>query len=218
MKTVVFSDTHLALPFDQKKFDFLIDLIERFDRIIINGDFWDGYLISFDEFVNSKWNMLFPHLLNKETIYVYGNHDKESQSDTRRSLFSKIQTKKYILETRMYTYQIEHGNRLSPFVDETDGFVSPPWVQKSFSVAEYFIVNHLPKRIMKVTHGRFNNKIKKLWLDESKENQILVTGHTHFAEIDLESRFINTGFVNHGLGHYLSINEEGKSNSVVVRY
>jgi UDP-2,3-diacylglucosamine pyrophosphatase LpxH len=42
MNTLVISDTHLG-KYDQKKDKFLKDLIKGYDRIIINGDFWDNW-------------------------------------------------------------------------------------------------------------------------------------------------------------------------------
>ncbi|KKP50689.1 MAG: hypothetical protein UR42_C0024G0015, partial [Candidatus Roizmanbacteria bacterium GW2011_GWA2_33_33] len=50
MNILVFSDTHLYLPFDGKKFNFLKKIISDSDQVIINGDFFDDYMISFDEF------------------------------------------------------------------------------------------------------------------------------------------------------------------------
>jgi len=43
MKIAIFSDTHLRLPFEERKFKFLERVIKNVERIIINGDFWDGY-------------------------------------------------------------------------------------------------------------------------------------------------------------------------------
>ena len=62
MKILVFSDTHLSSTFEEKKFNLLKEIISRADRVIINGDFWEGYLISFKEFLDSRWKELFPLL------------------------------------------------------------------------------------------------------------------------------------------------------------
>jgi predicted MPP superfamily phosphohydrolase len=88
MQTLIFSDTHLTKGFNRKKYEFLREIIEPVDRVIINGDFWDGYLTSFDKFVNSEWQKLFPLLKEKQTIYLYGNHDKTKWCDSRVNLFS----------------------------------------------------------------------------------------------------------------------------------
>src|SRR3989339_1338248 len=111
MNILIFSDTHLYLPFDEKKYNFLKKIIEKSDQVIINGDFFDNYMISFDEFVNSSWNRLFPLLKSKKTIYIYGNHDKRSFSDKRVELFSDIQAERYKIKTSNKTFIFEHGQK-----------------------------------------------------------------------------------------------------------
>ncbi len=53
MKTLIFSDTHLTNKPDPKRMAFLKKIINEADRVIINGDFWDGVFISFDQFLSS---------------------------------------------------------------------------------------------------------------------------------------------------------------------
>ena len=98
MNILVFSDTHLYLPFDGKKFNFLKKIISDSDQVIINGDFFDDYMISFDEFIKSPWNQLFPLLKKKKAIYIFGNHDQEKFSDKRLNLFSDVQVTSYKLQ------------------------------------------------------------------------------------------------------------------------
>lgn len=57
MKILVFSDIHLS-TFDLKKYRFLKQIIHNSDRVIINGDFIDDWLISGEEFLKSKWRSL----------------------------------------------------------------------------------------------------------------------------------------------------------------
>jgi hypothetical protein len=59
MQTLIFSDTLLHQKFDQKKYNFLLKIIKAADQVIINGDFWDSDLSSFDKFVKSRWKQLF---------------------------------------------------------------------------------------------------------------------------------------------------------------
>src|SRR3990170_7877882 len=98
MKILVFSDSHLTDKFEEKKFDFLKKIIRQSDLVIINGDFWDGYLTTFSRFISSDWNKLFPLLKSKKTIYIYGNHDRESYIDRNAKLFSDLQTHSYRLK------------------------------------------------------------------------------------------------------------------------
>ena len=62
MKILVFSDTHLTDVFDAARFEAMAKMIDEVDQVIINGDFWDGYIIKFSEFIESGWNQLFPLL------------------------------------------------------------------------------------------------------------------------------------------------------------
>ena len=70
MSTLVFSDTHFGKKFHQRQFEALKKLISESNKIIINGDFWEGLAISFDDFLKSDWSKLFPLLKQRETIYV----------------------------------------------------------------------------------------------------------------------------------------------------
>ncbi|KUK82735.1 MAG: Metallo-dependent phosphatase, partial [Microgenomates bacterium 39_6] len=87
MKTLIFSDTHLTDRLDPKKMAFLKKIINKADQVIINGDFWDGAFISFDQFLSSPWQELFSLLKKKQTIYIYGNHDKKERCGKGVSLF-----------------------------------------------------------------------------------------------------------------------------------
>jgi len=67
----VISDTHLTNKFNENKFNKLRSIIESSDKIVLNGDFWDGYATDFEDFYNSKWSALFPLLKSKKTIYLF---------------------------------------------------------------------------------------------------------------------------------------------------
>ena len=42
-----------------------------------------------------------------------------------------------------------------------------------------------------------------------KRDDILLCGHSHYPEIDLKHKFVNSGYIQNGKAHYLII-EEGK--------
>ena len=65
-KILIFSDTHLTKRFEEKKYNLLVRLVSSSDRVIINGDFWDSWFVSFKDFLGSKWNKLFPLLRERE--------------------------------------------------------------------------------------------------------------------------------------------------------
>ncbi len=206
MNILVFSDTHLGSLFEEKKFNFLSALIDQVDRVIINGDFWEGYGTSFDRFVNSPWKQLFPKLKAKQAIYIFGNHDRQILSDKRTALFSKIQTDRFALKPNGTRFIFEHGHRLCPIMDEP----SPP--SKRLVVATYLtgkaeeimtITNN--KAIKRFLLGKYNNIIKRKLKKELSDNEVLICGHTHLSEFNIKERFVNTGIVRHGLAQYLLI-------------
>lgn len=209
MKTLIISDTHLDFPIEQKKLDFLKKIITQADRVVINGDFWDGHNTTFDTFIKSRWSELFPLLLKRKTVYIYGNHDLKKFADDRVNTFSVKQCTRYILKLNNKKLVIEHGNRLCRFVDED------PWkVLTPTGLLMKFIIVHIEKRIIHLlgpefigkTGRRYNNIIKKKIRKELKKNEIYVCGHTHSAEFNPDKGFINSGFMKYGIAQYLLIN------------
>lgn len=209
MKILVFSDTHLDLPFEEKKFKLINRIITDSDRVIIAGDFWEGYQIKFDQFIHSPWKSLFPLLKSRNTIYIYGNHDKKILSDELVSLFSTIQTHQYKLKVDGKIFIVEHGNRLSPFFDDILHLKRPPFfLTKQVKKVSQFLLKKYKKKFTRFAYSRFNKTIKRRIKKEFKDNQIIVCGHTHFAEFDLSNQFINTGFIRFGLAQYLVIESQ----------
>ncbi len=206
MRTLIFSDSHLNLPFEEKKFNFLRHVIEDADQVIINGDFWEGYKMTFDQFINSPWKHLFPLLKKRKTVYMFGNHDKKIYSDKRANLFSVIQTNRFELKLNGKTLIFEHGNRLYPLLDETH-----PQLYKlirpilPLSSVHYLFVRKFGSKLVRSTFAKFNKIIKKKLKKELSKNEVFICGHTHGAEFDLPHQFINTGFIKYGLAQYLLI-------------
>lgn len=213
MKILIFSDTHLTDEFKPKKFNFLKSIIENSDKVIIAGDFWEGKLITFDQFVNSEWSKLFPILKIKNCVYVFGNHDKRSYSDIRVNLFSDRQEEVYEFTEGKNTYRIKHGDTkkikysvIKTIADVT--FMSERFFTKHMHEdLEHLLVKLFGKRILQVLFKKYNNVIKKQEKSKLTDDQIFICGHTHAAEIDLKNNFINTGIIRHGLGQYITINE-----------
>ncbi|MBI4009016.1 metallophosphoesterase family protein [Candidatus Roizmanbacteria bacterium] len=206
MKLLVLSDTHLDLPFEEKKFKFLKKIISTADRVIINGDFWEGYNINFKQFINSPWKNLFSLLRSKKTIYLYGNHDRKHYSNKQTFLFSILQTQQYKMRLNGKTLVFEHGNRLMPLIDETHPNV--------FNlIKKTNILGFIHKELVRKSGSKFfrhflnmqNKAIKKRIKQELKNNEIFICGHTHSAEFDLKNNFINTGFIKYGLAQYLIV-------------
>lgn len=211
MKILIFSDAHLTAWFNLRKFDFLAKIISEADRVIINGDFWDGYLTSFDKFVKSDWSRLFPILKAKKAIYIYGNHDKTKWCDTRVNLFSDQQQKMLKIKFKEKELIIEHGHRLKKAIGDKCKWMTQNKVLCNIALygRQVFtrlvgpdIVNITPPVIVK------HRKMKAWAKKKLKDNQILIAGHSHRAYFGPDEHYINTGFINGTHAQYVIIDEE----------
>lgn len=173
--------------------------------MIINGDFWDGYRTTFDAFISSRWSKLFPLLKLKKTVYLFGNHDRKSFMDKRMKLFSDIQSEKFTLKINKKNFIFEHGNKISPLLDES------PLMPHFLNQITTRIAGSALKNIsfLQFLHKRMNEMIKTKMEKKLKRNDILLCGHSHYPEIDFEHKFVNSGYIQNGQAHYLII-DEGK--------
>jgi len=212
MKTIVVSDTHLTAKFDKDKFNFLFNLFSSCDQLIVNGDFWSCYSSTFEEFVNSDWKQLFPIMLEKNTTYIYGNHDREEFMDKRINMFSKIQNLRTEFASKNNIFHIEHGHLFF----KHQSIHNPKFMQINRKLKVDERIRHpLDNFLYKIVGignlskilGFMNNKIKLGGQKIIGSQKILVTGHTHIAEFD-KNKFINTGFIDQGLGWYLEISDQ----------
>ena len=210
MKTLIVSDIHLRSVFDKKKYLYLEKLFSSVDHIILNGDFWDGYRTTFDHFVSSEWNKLFPLLKSKGTVYLYGNHDQRQFCDERTSLFSVEQKDNHILKNESITYYIEHGDTLCPSID-----VIYHLSRKLLSYINMFFqfIEYISSRIgsphtilLKLTNRTIKKKLKKIQFPHW-----YLCGHTHLAEFDEIDKFVNSGYIQYGKASYLIADSSGLS-------
>jgi len=210
MKTVIVSDIHLTHRYDERKFLFLKELFSSADKIILNGDFWDGYITTFDRFVDSPWKNLFPLLREKEAIYLYGNHDQKRFSDERVSLFSMEQKDYHELMVKNEVYHVEHGQILCPSIDMIYPLsrTSLYYINVVFNKIEALLV------YLKSPHNSVlkyeNRKIKKK-LQLAKVPYFYICGHTHYPEIDKDNKFANSGYIQYKRATYLIIDSSGLS-------
>lgn len=218
MRYLIFSDSHITDRFDKSKLEILKKAIDGADRVVINGDFWDGFSTTFDKLVASEWSKtLFPLLKKKQTVYIFGNHDAEKYSDERTSLFCDTKTHDYTFESGNITVHCEHGNRLVPLIDEWIATRMPPFLNNFYNRFEKAMVGRFGSNYMKFAYSKFNTQAKKKFSSEKKEGEYLAIGHTHFAEHDPTYRFMNSGIVQHGLAQYIYV-EDGKITPVEVAY
>lgn len=208
MKTVVISDTHLSGKVYPKKFRYLKSIIEDADKVILAGDFWDGFVVSFDKFVNSEWQMLFPLLRERQAVYLYGNHDRPEWCDERVSLFSVKSGADTSLSVGGQLYHITHGHTiLTPYDDRLPvlNHKVPLRIGSHIDLAHKAIWG---KRFLG-RKSRINAPMAKWAANNLSEEQVLITGHSHYPEIDLSRRFINSGFIGLGYGNYVVIYPSG---------
>ncbi len=210
MRTLVFSDSHLEDTVDEKKYRLLEHLITASDRVIINGDFWDGFLVNFDSFINSPYRRLFPLFKQKKTVYITGNHDHYDFIDNRVNLFSVKNTQRYELPLGKKTLIFEHGHMQVPiFKNENPVLKKYRYpISSTLNKVEEFLVRNTGGVITKLIQKNLNETIKKTIKSDLKKDDIFICGHTHYAEFSLDEQFINIGIMKHGLAQYLVIENE----------
>lgn len=210
MKTLIISDIHLTHIFDEKKFLFLKKLFSSVDQIILNGDFWDGYITTFDAFVSSPWKKLFPLLREKNAIYIYGNHDQRQFSDKRIFLFSAVQKDNHLLTLNNQAYHIEHGHLLQKTIDIAHPhskrvlFLITSVLQSLEHILNFSGSPH--QFILKKKNEEIKAKLKAM-----KFPHWYICGHIHYAEIDEKNKFANSGLVQFGKASYLIVDSSGLS-------
>lgn len=216
MKTIIISDLHLTSKFNKRTFSFLKELIESADRVIINGDFWDSYVTSFDKFVNSKWKALFPLLKERNTHYNYGNHDLKKDCDKRVNLFSVTQGDSLNFKVGDKELHIQHGNGLSPDIMEKHPYLNIRFLSNLFYKHTAFPLYNL---LLRISRGKFyhnNPQSRKTvdflrsWARENMgDDKILVCSHSHIGSIDWDNHFFSTGCIqNHWAEYLLIIDDE----------
>ena len=219
MKTLVISDTHLDLPFDEKKYALLKRIISQADQVIINGDFWEGFLLTFDDFFASEWSRLFPLLKKRKAIYIFGNHDAREYNNLEKiKEFSDIQTERYTLEDNGNTYIFEHGHRILPFEKEKPNVRDPKFHKavRKVDALERHIVRTFGSFYQHLVFI-FNSMMKKRIRQELQNQEFFFCGHTHIHEINHKKRFYNTGIIKHGLAQYIYI-ENGEITAKQEHY
>ncbi len=221
MKTIITSDLHLTTKFEPAKFNYLRKVIEQADRVIINGDFWSYYSCTFEQFINSQWNRLFPVLKSKNTVYIYGNHDEEIWCGDCTE-FSDIQSYEYDLKVGEHLYKVQHGHRLclsKPINNEkymrverklhVDDLIRYPlesWIIKRLGLSKYQRLT----RSMQI-------ELKKYALQHMSENEVLITGHSHHGEVDFTDKFANCGFIGSGIAEFIILDSDVDVKSLELK-
>lgn len=202
MRRLIISDTHLGKRFSNRKCRYLENLFKKYDEIILNGDFWDYYSLSFDSFIKSEWNRLFP-VMKEKTVYIYGNHDKRKWSDSRVSLFSKTQSDNFQLEVFGRKVIFTHGHLIEDFKQiESEKLIK---VYRGLRVHNVgMALDYLIMFLRVNRYKKINNYAKNL-----KSNELLVCGHKHISKVNLKNRYVIGGSVLFRRSTYLELDEKG---------
>ena len=215
MKTLVFSDTHLSHRFDQAQFELLRQQIEAADRVVINGDFWDQYLTTFDKFVKSDWRQLFPLLKQRQTIYIPGNHDMRDHLDERWQLFADRLEDRIVLQVGPTFYRIEHGH-LHTYSFELKHVRIAKMFNRLYPVIDKF--EHQGNRLTKfyldylrVKHFANDIDLRRFARQNCFENGWYIFGHSHTQKKDTEAKYLNPGMFRCGSANWLTLDEAGVS-------
>lgn len=201
MRYTIISDLHLTNKFDNTKLKAIKNIIEDTDQIIINGDFWDGYFIKFDQFYSSEWSKLFPLLKAKKCYYVFGNHDCEDKNNLNKiRTFCDGYGNQLDIEINKVKYHIEHGHR---FFYTLDNIFTE--IQQKVASLYYGLGTKILKEIF---WKQYNYQNKKMYqkLTNIYPNFKFITSHSHFP-ININDTLYNTGMINYGLLQYIVINE-----------
>lgn len=207
--TIIVSDLHLTPKFDQKKFNYLQNLFQSADKLIINGDFWSYYYCDFVDFLESEWQKLFPIMLEKACVYVHGNHDRKEWCNENTRLFSVETHERYSFKQNGITFNVQHGHLISKMSVKNDSLIK---TIKKYHLDKYnyaihnMIINELGNKIYSKIGLPLNKWYKKYLKKYIPRDEFLICGHSHSPEESLQKRYLNTGFINYGYSSYLQIN------------
>lgn len=223
-KILIISDTHLTQRFNKRKFDYLYKIINSSDQVVINGDFWDFWYTDFHGFIRSKWNQLFPLLLEKKCIYVHGNHDPKNKCDLHVKLFSITAVNNYEMQLDNQIIHFQHGHAplkakrglliriYSAFLVNCEKY-NLKFIFKILSTTERLGYLFFSKKIRNSKFAKNqNNKLKSVNTDGW-----LVCGDTHCPEVDNDKNFANSGFILGGHASYIII-QNGQFKLFIDRY
>lgn len=217
MKTVVFSDTHITKYYEPKKADFLKRILESADKVVIAGDFVDLYESSLEEILNTKWKDFFDFLKSKNTVFLYGNHDKEKDFDMSPSAFSRFQANSIEIATKNIKLFIEHGHQILPTPEITHpNLFDNKLIVRIGNTVEGMGLNRFMRIYSKILKKK-NNELKK-WANQNlPKNEILVAGHIHLPEFNIKKKYINLGQIRFGFASYVLI-KDNKIKFIQTKY
>lgn len=213
MKALVFSDTHFGTVFEEKRFNFLKQLIVQADKIIINGDFWDSYLCSVDVFLASDWRKLLQLLAKKDTWFTIGNHDRNITAIAETIGAEKRVKEKIELQIGKQSYHIMHGHQLSPEFEERHPQITKIGSRYYPSIFDWEESSGLMGKLSRLYFAR---KRAGIWQDfqsfgpaAKRTEQWLILGHSHLDRENIQKRIASLGAVRLGWASYAWLTKNG---------
>lgn len=213
MQRLIISDTHLTAKFNPRLYRFLTKIIEPVDQVIINGDFWDGYFIDFNQFINSQWQQLFGLLKTKHTIYLAGNHDPLNLLSQQANLFSDQQLEQYSFHTPAGKFLVKHGHQLFPNEIDANSLVLRHRALRLFLKAFRYYENFQTRAI-----GYSLFDIARIWINRhylklakaqlAGQADYIILGHSHLPRKKNHQQFFNSGTFISGRYGYLLIDDQ----------
>lgn len=221
LSTLILSDTHIGEKFVTERFEALIKLFEKYDQIILNGDFLDDFW-EYKKIVTSQWRPLFELLKTKKVIYLFGNHDIDSTElrDVTHDFITEY-ADEYYLSVGGKELVIMHGHTIYPRLDgilyEEQITIGRKITQKIMRllanvlyplvlIVRFFIEQHPSLvKLQRPIIIKQNNQMKQYARDNLEAHQILVCGHSHLREDSQDKKFINIGANCYERLEYLSI-------------
>jgi predicted phosphodiesterase len=212
IEILVVSDIHLGTSVSQKE-KVLEVLSLDFNTLLINGDLFDNY--SFKRYDKRDWKILGKiRKLSKthNVILVKGNHD--SNAEFLSAITGMELLENYTTTINNKRFFFEHGDKYDHWIKHR------PFLTWFFTGLYYWIQKF--DRTHKTS--RFLKRLSKSWIEAKdivckkfvekygKKHDVLLAGHTHYAEIrKIDScTYINSGsFCEHRCS-YVEIYPDGK--------
>ena len=222
MKFLVISDLHLGrteaknndfLMSDKEFSQYLISSLEKYDKIVLNGDILELWQTNFNtaiqqfHYIKADYPLTFA-LLEKELhteriIYVNGNHDAVVRT---KNLMKCCENYVYTSPDEKIKIRFEHGHRADVFNSRIS------WFGKLFantgSLIETYIDEDIDQKyenLVKVIDGHTNPKKRDILekyafkLAEKYNYQAVILSHTHHQKTVVKNNVI---YANTGCGIY----------------
>lgn len=210
MKTLVVSDLHLGCKYNQKLSFLSLIKNEKFDRLIINGDFIDGWRIQshglkyFDKTDVKIIKKILSFSKDHEVILIKGNHD-EFLSDFINTRVGNIKIKNSHIENGILFL---HGDGLDAFTVLGNGIVARlgdigynlllrlNWI---FRFKKFSLSKKIKENVKKITKFIGNFETAASFVSIENNCHTVICGHIHTPSdkfIDINNkrvRYINSG-------------------------